>query len=76
MMGQNDGWFGVAFVRLKANQEDTAEDFGMRIKEGEIDKQTAIRKNSVNLPSRDQACTGVVSEIVQDELSMDVAQGT
>lgn len=67
-MGATEGWFPAAFVRLRANQMETADDLAQKVKEGEIDSTTAMRRYSCNtLLSKEQARTNVVKEILHAE---------
>ncbi|ELT97753.1 hypothetical protein CAPTEDRAFT_180035 [Capitella teleta] len=67
-MASSEGWFPAAFVRLRANQMETADDLAQKLKEGEIDSTTAMRRYSCNtLLSKEQARTNVVREILHAE---------
>jgi Rho guanine nucleotide exchange factor 4 len=66
-LDDREGWFPATFVRLRANQEVTADDFAQKVKDGALDSQTVLRRYSTNLLSKDQARTNVVNEIMQAE---------
>ncbi|XP_013417036.2 uncharacterized protein LOC106178424 isoform X2 [Lingula anatina] len=67
IIGEREGWFPAAFVRLRANQEDTAEEYVEKMKDGNLDTRTTRRHCSFSFLSKDQARTNVVNEILSAE---------
>ena len=54
-------------LQLRANQEDTADDFAAKVKEGSLDSDLIRQRYSPHLLSKDQARTNVVNEIMNAE---------
>lgn len=55
------------FFQICNNWDNTADEFALRVKEGSIDSDTALRSYSANLLSKDQARANVVLEIIHAE---------